>query len=353
MVELQHPNIAGNFLSNYYAAQQQRQAGEDRQRKAKQEDWAMETDAMERLGNALNTIQDGDEVGFRRLQSFAVNTLGIPSERVMRHTVADIPALRAAFAQAKTQREKPNAIQEYEYAKGQGYGGSFVDFQQANKRAGAPSTTINMAGEREFEKKTGGAQADMFAKMVEEGTNSRADIGSITELGERLSKTPGGVVGGLQDMALSFGVALGPGADDAAAAKAIIARLVPSQRQPGSGQMSDRDVLLFRDSLPKLVNRPGGNKLIIDTMKAMAEFKIRQAEIASAAMTGQMTRAQATQALMSLPDPMQAFRAQQSGIGGDTVGKSNLAKPRTAQDFYNLPKGTKFMAPDGSVRVKQ
>ena len=37
----------------------------------------------------------------------------------------------------------PSAIREYEYAKSQGYGGSFLDFQLSQKRAGASSTSVS------------------------------------------------------------------------------------------------------------------------------------------------------------------------------------------------------------------
>lgn len=58
------------------------------------------------------------------------------------------------------ERVAPAAVQEYEYAKGQGYGGSLNDWLIAQKRAGASSTTVNMTdGQKGFENemKLGGA----------------------------------------------------------------------------------------------------------------------------------------------------------------------------------------------------
>lgn len=46
----------------------------------------------------------------------------------------------------------PAAIQEYNFAKGQGYGGTFEQWDTSRKRAGASSTTVNMAdGQKGFE----------------------------------------------------------------------------------------------------------------------------------------------------------------------------------------------------------
>lgn len=56
--------------------------------------------------------------------------------------------------------ELPSAVKEYSFAKGQGYDGSFVDFQLAQKKAGASSVSVSMTdGQKGFENemKLGGA----------------------------------------------------------------------------------------------------------------------------------------------------------------------------------------------------
>ncbi len=190
-----------------------------------------------------------------------------------------------------------------------------LTFEQRQQiaRAGAANTTVNVAGEKAFEKGTGEFQAKMFGEMATEGINAKGDIASIGTLRSNLAKLPGGLASGLQGLASDYGIKLGPNASAVEAASSIIARLVPTQRQPGSGQMSDRDVLLFKDSLPKLMNTPGGNQIILDTMEGMAQFKHEQGKIAAAAMNGQITRQQATEALINLPDPMAKFKAAKAG----------------------------------------
>jgi hypothetical protein len=181
-------------------------------------------------------------------------------------------------------------------------------------QAGASRTSVNVSpGERAFDKGVGEFQAKAFGEMAAEGGIAKGDIAVIGELEQRLANTPGGILGGLQALGNSLGVPIGKGARDAQAANAIIARLVPSQRMAGSGPMSDRDVQLFKDSLPQLINSPEGNAMIISTMRAMAQFKMDQGRIAAAAMNGQLTRQQAQEAVMNLPDPLAQFKARKAG----------------------------------------
>ena len=88
------------------------------------------------------------------------------------------------------------------------------------------------------------------------------------------------------------------------AVQALINKLVPTQRAPGSGSMSDRDVELFTRSLPSLWNQPGGNEKILRVMRGMAEYKQGQGEIADQVLMGDMSRQEARRALRALPNPL-------------------------------------------------
>jgi hypothetical protein len=171
-------------------------------------------------------------------------------------------------------------------------------------------TTVNVGGDNSFEKGVGEAQAKQFIGMVEGGINSKSDMADIAKLRDLTATNQGGLVTGLTQLASEYGIKL-EGADRLEAASAIINRLVPAQRTPGSGPMSDRDVELFKSSLPKLVNTPRGNKTILDTMEGLARYKAAQAEIANAVVNGAMDRKQGSAALMALPNPLEMFRARQ------------------------------------------
>jgi hypothetical protein len=96
------------------------------------------------------------------------------------------------------------------------------------------------------------------------------------------------------------------------AAQALINSLVPEQRQPGSGPMSDADLELFKQSLPRIINQPGGNQLIIGTMRAIAQYDAEGAKIVQDLRANKIDRAQAFEMMLNRADPMAAFR---SGLG--------------------------------------
>jgi hypothetical protein len=63
------------------------------------------------------------------------------------------------------------------------------------------------------------------------------------------------------------------------AASAVINQLIPAQKPPGSGDISDSDVRMFRASVPSLVNKPGGNAEILFGMRAIAEHNYTISQI--------------------------------------------------------------------------
>jgi flagellar protein FlgJ len=132
-------------------------------------------------------------------------------------------------------------------------------------------------------------------------------------------------------MAASYGL-LPEGEETTAlqAAEALINKLVPAQRSPGSGPMSDRDVALYKSSLPSLWNSPGGNVILLDTMEALANYKAQQAEVAMAVSNRIMTPQEGVKSLMALPDPLAAFKEwkKTQGKGGGSPGTGGDLKSK-------------------------
>ena len=218
--------------------------------------------------------------------------------------------------------DKPTDVQEYEYAKEQGFTGSFVDFQLAQKKAGASQVNIDQKAEGAFDKKLAEKQAESLDTMATEGMNARADLGVIEELGTLMAGR-GGTFDGISGALAKYGIG-GEGVGDIQAAQALINRLVPTQRQPGSGSMSDRDVELFTRSLPSLWNQPGGNERILSTMRGLAQYKQSQGDIAQRVMTGEIDRQTATKMLRELPNPLAGFKAED---GKQTESGENKGEP--------------------------
>jgi len=98
------------------------------------------------------------------------------------------------------------------------------------------------------------------------------------------------------------------------AAQALINQLVPSQREPGSGPMSDADLELFKQSIPRLINQPEGNKLVLDTMRGIAEYDKKGAEIVNQFREGNITRTEAFNKLGERSNPLQDI-----GFGGEAA----------------------------------
>ena len=215
------------------------------------------------------------------------------------------PKSAAAIAMTPAADNRTAMVQNYEYWLSQG---KTPDEAAEMARAGAGGSVTNvntgMKADEAFGVEAAKGQATMFNAMSQDAINARADIGRVDVIDQLLSTGIGGNVDAWKAFAKNnLGVNLGTGGA-IEALDAAINQLVPSQRPPGSGTMSDRDVALFKSSLPQLLNSPQGNAIITQTMRGMAEYKIAQGEIANAILTGQLGRPEGMQMLQSLPDPM-------------------------------------------------
>ena len=94
------------------------------------------------------------------------------------------------------------------------------------------------------------------------------------------------------------------GLSEIQAAQAVISSLVPEQRPPGSGPMSDADLIEFKASLPRIINQPGGNELILNTLRGIARYDIEAGEIAAAVASREITQAEARKRLSELENPL-------------------------------------------------
>jgi len=77
-------------------------------------------------------------------------------------------------------KAKPSAIQEYEYAVGQGYKGSFQDFQLQQRRAGA--TTIQMPGDKKLVEALGTKSAERLDNSLNQATEAQNVLMTVNEL---------------------------------------------------------------------------------------------------------------------------------------------------------------------------
>ena len=172
----------------------------------------------------------------------------------------------------------------------------------------SPDTVIenNIGGTDKFYDKLDETLATDMAGLITQGRNAQGNNARLGQLETLLSQAPQGAQGVVTQFAGSLGIPL-EGLDEIQASQALINQMVPGQRPPGSGTMSDADLLLFKQSLPSIINQPGGNALIIQTAKAINEYTIEQARIAEQVANRQISPAEGRERQRMIPNPLQGF----------------------------------------------
>jgi hypothetical protein len=186
----------------------------------------------------------------------------------------------------------------------------YQDFMLRGGDAEKGPLVSNVIGgqETEFAKVAGKDSATLFGTITTQGVSAGRNLTELENLEGVLSNIETG--GGTAFKAFLGGYGINTeGLSEIQAAEAAINRLVPAQRQPGSGPMSDRDLELFKRSLPALINQPGGNQIIIDTIRSINEYDIAASIISGQALDGDITPAEARKALRELPNPLADFKA--------------------------------------------
>jgi len=213
-----------------------------------------------------------------------------------------------------TPAKKTSLIEEFEYAVNHhGYQGTIVDFKNDQARAGATNVTVGGGVDNEkFSEQAATVivkRADATATM---GDAARRSLLQLDRLEAALSNSPGGVTAGVKSWLGTRGID-SENLDEIQLADALISQLVPGQRAPGAGTMSDADLDLYKKSLPRLMNQPGGNALIIETMRGIAEYDIAMGEIANSLLLQEITPREAFDAYRAVPNPLAGFSATTGG----------------------------------------
>lgn len=190
---------------------------------------------------------------------------------------------------------------------------------------GGGGTTVNvdLGGEEDFAKEFAKGDAALAGEIYDTGLKATRNMGRIDQLDALLSANPTGAGAALTQFAGSLGIPV-EGLNEIQAAQALINSLVPEQRQPGSGPMSDADLALFKQSLPQIINQPGGNKIIVDTMRAIAQYDAEGARIVQQMRLpkddpNHLTRDEAFNALQNRPNPLAQFQGNPGAAQGATA----------------------------------
>jgi hypothetical protein len=241
----------------------------------------------------------------------------------------DIQNIMTMAREDRSANKPTEAMRNYNLARQQGYSGSFLDYQAATKGG----TTVNVGpNESEFAKKAAGKLSDRFAAIVDEGDTARNDLALVSQLRDLggVIQTGGGAAA--QSWLANWGIKVGSNVGAVEAYQSIVDKLTPSQRVPGSGTTSDRDLATFRGSLPSLIKTPEGNAIVQNVLSSLAQSKIDRAQVAERVLTGEISAKDGVAELRKLPDP---FAAMKGGNAQTTPkraeGQSNLPAPPASE----------------------
>ena len=139
--------------------------------------------------------------------------------------------------------------------------------------------TNDLRQESAFGKATGEAIAKRFDEMATEGDAAAQNLDAINQLKALGTNIGTGGPAVIKAFLGKIGIKT-EGISDIEAFNSLIDRLTPQQRVPGSGATSDFDAKMFKGALPTLINTPGGNAIIIDTMEKIVQNRMARGDIA-------------------------------------------------------------------------
>lgn len=308
--------------------------------------------------------QGGGQFGpaMSRLQSLqrGLDTPGI-SQQMRTQIQAQIQAL-APMVAAERQASAPTELQKnYEAARRQGFQGSLMDFAAQQRQ----SVTVNNnnSAERAEERARGEGLGKRLNDIAADHGEAE-DLLFTTSRMEELSRAvePGARTALMESIRQATGIRLDPNASNVQAFGSIVDYLTPRMRVPGSGASSDRDVALFKSSLPSLAGSPEGNAIIMQTVAGLARLRMERARVAQEWQEGRVDARVAGERIRSLPDPFAEFRSwrenaaareQRPAQGRQPASETTIPRVTTPEQHRALPPGTRYIAPDGREMIKR
>jgi flagellar protein FlgJ len=229
-------------------------------------------------------------------------------------------------------RESSGVVGEFQDAVREGLVPQGTTLSQYIAMKRPPGTTVNVGDKvSPFEKTAQESQAKDFSQIANAGRVATGNLRKVNRLENILGKVETGGAAAFKQFAGNFGIKT-EGLDDIQAATAIINRLVPEQRPPGSGEMSDADLDLFKQSLPRIINSPGGNKKIIEGLKEINNYIVKEAKIANDVLSKKITPEEGRNKLLELGNPVQDFFERNQGA---SPGSPRVQLPRADEDLIN------------------
>lgn len=230
--------------------------------------------------------------------------------------------LKAETEKLRNPQPKPtDDMREYEFAKGQGYEGTFQQFMTDMKKAGATTVTVgsgeppDTALRKKLDEKTG----ELWSTYQETGATSSA-LGQDMEVLDELIKTApqGPITGRLAEMFPGFSSA-------GDAFQSIVKRVAPTLRAPGSGSTSDIEYDGMLRSLPALRNSPEANAMISEIMKTKARLNMERSAVVDAYGRNEITAGEARSRIAEI-DKKSIMTPEMKQLFGSRSGEDSAQK---------------------------
>lgn len=152
-----------------------------------------------------------------------------------------------------------------------------------------PQVNIDPAAEKYYEAR-GKADSDAFDKIYTSAEAAQNLNNNLDAFAAVMDGVQTGMLSGVQAdlsrLGASLGMEIDPNADSMQAARAISNQLALQVRNPDSGMgmpgaVSNRDISFLTQAMPRIVNTPGGNALIVETLGRLNKRQIERAQMAT------------------------------------------------------------------------
>ncbi len=234
--------------------------------------------------------------------------------------------------------DKPSEVREYEYAKGQGYAGTFTDYQRDMRKAGG--TSVNVGG--------GGSDKQVFDAVAENAKEARAAASGLVALREARGALAGGAITGagadarlgLQKIGAAFGLGDVSKIENTETFRSAIAPQVAAMLKAtvGSAQISNSD--------REFAEKAAGGSIQLDERSINRLLDIME--------KGNIARIEAHQKQLETIYPdAEASRRERAlfSVAMPPAPAPNPSTPvrvTTPEEARKLPSGTRIILPDGS-----
>lgn len=215
---------------------------------------------------------------------------------------------------------------------------------------GGQTINVNTGASDEFYGALDKKLAEQTSALIDAGMNAQSNNIRLGELEGLLQTAPQGLQGAMVQAAGAIGIPT-EGLDEIQAAQALINQMVPGQRPPGSGTMSDADLALFKQSLPAIMNQSGGNQRILQTMRAINDYTIAQAQIADRVANREITPEEGRRLQREVPNPLAGLRQTEEAPTPEIAPAQSQPPVISQQDYQALPSGSPFIAADDPTRT--